>query len=459
MMNRKLIILCIVTVLMLLQCSILVTKSRAETKTGTDGDVTWTFDTETGVLTYSGNGPITKAAEVGDIFSDKLTKKIIIGEGITDINDRAYLFCSALEEIEVDENNKVYSSMDGNLYNKDKSEFLCWPRAKAGDCVISNCVTKIGAYAFFAASKLTSVTIPDTVKTIGEYAFFECVSLKKVKIPNSVTSVEKGIFCECFGLEEVELPDGITSISDEMFRECYRLKYMELSDKVTSIGAGSFSAIPSVWFGDSTDGDDESDNDEDWVGACPLTIVIPNNVTSIYEDAFGRTEADGDTPVMTTIYCKSDSTIKQYIDECNEQYRDGFLEYIVDDNAPTIANVSQDGSNIVIDATDNDGVGIKKKGYSLDGKTWVESNKIEVSESGTYTIYVRDKLYNVSSKEITVDLTKKEDDKEENKERNETDDTQSDKIIPNTGAKFPIVIAVVLAIAGITYIKYKKYNF
>ena len=47
---------------------------------------------------------------------------------------------------------------------------------------------------------------------------------------------------------------------------------------------------------------------------------------------------------------------------------------------------------------------LKAKGYSLDGENWVESNKIEVSESGTYTVYVRDKLYNVSSKEITIDI-------------------------------------------------------
>ena len=440
----------IVVVLILLQC-VFATKSSAETKSGNDGAVTWTFDTETGVLTFSGTGPITTEVYVDDNIVDNVTKKIVIGEGITDIIDKAYLFRNVIEEIEVDENNQVYASVDGCLYNKDKSELIYWPCAKGESCVIPNSVTKIGAYAFFVASKLKNISIPNTVTEIGEYAFYKC-GIKSIVIPDSVTKIDKGAFSCCYALENVKLSDGMTVISKELFQDCYNLKYVELSDNITSIEDFAFEAMSTVFFGGDGDGD-ASDNPT----ICPIEIVIPNSIISISEEAFGRMDESYNC-IKTTVYCKSDSTAKKYIDDWNEGHREGLLEYVIDDDAPTI-NLSQDGNSIVIDSTDGKGVGLKKTAYSLDGKNWVENNMIDVNDSGTYTVYVRDKLYNISSKEITIDIIDNDKaDNDEDKEPNKTDDSQSDKVIPNTGARFPIIMIGVLVIAAIAYRNYKKYN-
>ena len=450
-----------VLVLILLQC-VFATKSSAEIKSGSDGDVTWTFDTETGVLTFSGTGPITTQVCVNENTVDDVTKKIVIGEGITDITDKAYLFRNVIEEIEVDENNQVYASVDGCLYNKDKSELIYWPRAKGESCVIPNGVTKIGEYAFYIAKNLKSITIPDTVTEIGQFAFCQC-GIKSIIIPDSVTTIGNDAFSNCYSLESVKLSEGMTVISDGLFDECCSLKYVELSDNITSIGVDAFAAFLPFAM-------DREMFDSHTMDLCPLEIVIPNGVTEVTpidHFPFGR-QGYGGKLVLTTVYCKSDSTAKIIIDNWNEAHSgwEGFVEYVIDDDAPTI-NVSQEGNSIVIDSTDGEGVGLKKTGYSLDGNNWGESNVFTVNESGTYTVYVRDKLYNISSKEITVDIIDNKaddaidndkDDSAEEKEPNKTDDSQSDKVIPNTGAGFPIVMIGVIVIAVIAYRNYKKYN-
>ena len=72
---------------------------------------------------------------------------ITLPESVTSIGDCAFLGCANLEGIVVSEENLVYSSLDGVLYNKDKTELLKWP------------------------DKKLSVTIPESVTSIGESAF------------------------------------------------------------------------------------------------------------------------------------------------------------------------------------------------------------------------------------------------------------------------------------------------
>ncbi len=63
--------------------------------------------------------------------------------------------------------------MNGVLYNKNKTEIVCYPAGKtASSFIIPNSVTSIGAYVFYYCENLTSVTIPNSVTNIGDYAFF-----------------------------------------------------------------------------------------------------------------------------------------------------------------------------------------------------------------------------------------------------------------------------------------------
>ena len=49
-----------------------------------------------------------------------------------------------------------------------------------GELVIPEGTEKIGDYAFYGCSDLTSITIPNSVTSIGEYAFQSCTSLTDI---------------------------------------------------------------------------------------------------------------------------------------------------------------------------------------------------------------------------------------------------------------------------------------
>lgn len=90
--------------------------------------------------------------------------------------------------------------------------------------VIPNTVTRIGAYAFAAATMaLKYVTIPDSVNYIGAEAFSGAYCLKGVVIPEGVTEIFEKTFRNCTSLEYVVIPSTITSIGDYAFVTCVKL--------------------------------------------------------------------------------------------------------------------------------------------------------------------------------------------------------------------------------------------
>jgi hypothetical protein len=86
-----------------------------------------------------------------------------------------------LKEINVDENNKNYSSINGILFNKNQTVLILYPHySEVIDYTIPDRVTTIGNSAFFECDSLISITIPDSVTIIGNCAFRDCYSLSDV---------------------------------------------------------------------------------------------------------------------------------------------------------------------------------------------------------------------------------------------------------------------------------------
>ena len=111
--------------------------------------------------------------------------------------------CRGLASIEVAADNPWYSSQDGVLFSKDKTELLLYPRNKPGDVyTIPDEVKHIGAFAFYRCSGLTSIVIPKGVTSIGEFAFEFCHGLTSITIPASVKSIGERTF-EDSGITEL----------------------------------------------------------------------------------------------------------------------------------------------------------------------------------------------------------------------------------------------------------------
>ena len=202
---------------------------------------------------------------IGDCaFSDcSSLKSVTIPNSVTSIGGGAFVWCISLMTINVDEGNENYSSQNGVLFNKDKTELICCPGGKIGKYSIPNSVTSIGYSAFSGCSSLTSIAIPNSVTSIGNDVFSGCSSLTSIAIPDSVTSIGGSAFYKCSSLTSVTIPNSVTSIGDVAFFGCSGLTSITIPDSVTSIGNSAFYNCSSL-----------------------TSVTIPDSVTSIGRGAF-----------------------------------------------------------------------------------------------------------------------------------------------------------------------------
>lgn len=118
---------------------------------------------------------------------------ISISETVTDIVWGAFYGCDNLTNIIIDERNPNYTSEDGIIYNKEKTEILFYPSA-SGDLTIPFGVTTIGDMACYGAGNLSSLVISEGVTSIEWGAFDNCFNLTSVIIPSTVTSIGSSAF-------------------------------------------------------------------------------------------------------------------------------------------------------------------------------------------------------------------------------------------------------------------------
>ena len=98
---------------------------------------------------------------------------IEIPDSVTSIGNSAFADCSGLTSIDTSTNNPNYCSIDGVLFNKDKTTIVRYPIRKVDKTYsIPNSVTSIRKSAFSDCSDLTCIIIPNSVISIEPFAFF-----------------------------------------------------------------------------------------------------------------------------------------------------------------------------------------------------------------------------------------------------------------------------------------------
>lgn len=110
----------------------------------------------------------------------------------------AFSNCTNLVTIEVDKDNTYYSSQDGVVYNKDKTELVIHPIAN------------------------DNYTFPETVTRIGNNAF-NSNTMTEITIPNSITNIESGAFTNCKALAAVTILSNIKVIKGWTLAYCTNL--------------------------------------------------------------------------------------------------------------------------------------------------------------------------------------------------------------------------------------------
>lgn len=102
-MKKQKIILTITLILamLLIQTSPILNKAKAETITGNEGDVNWSYDSDTGTLTFSGSGEITESWK-DDVTEYKTgVSTVVINDGITSIGYAAFENCHKLTKLTI----------------------------------------------------------------------------------------------------------------------------------------------------------------------------------------------------------------------------------------------------------------------------------------------------------------------------------------------------------------------
>jgi hypothetical protein len=146
-------------------------------------------------------------------------KTVNIGSSVTEIVEGAFAGCSGLETITVDADNTAYVSVDGVLFNNDKTALLLYPGGKKDVTLykIPNGVTRLGSFG--KNGYLQSIALPSDVRNIDPGAFQDCGGLTEVEFVSGsqMTAIPELAFSGCDKLEELILPDSVTAIESSAF--------------------------------------------------------------------------------------------------------------------------------------------------------------------------------------------------------------------------------------------------
>ena len=173
---------------------------------------------------------------------DSLTG-IAIPSSVAAIDAGAFADCALLNSINAAAASPFYSSVDGVLFNKDKSRLVAYPAGKSGiSYSIPNSVIDIGGDAFNGCKGLIDISIPNCVTSIGDYAFGNCDNLKELNLPSSLLKIGSYPFPSQIKEKITSIPDSLISIGFSAFSGC-PITTVNLP-QASYIGFSAFSGCP-----------------------------------------------------------------------------------------------------------------------------------------------------------------------------------------------------------------------
>ena len=130
--------------------------------------------------------------------------------GIAEIGIEAFYGCQNLSQITFDEYNKL---------------------------------TKIGDFAFYQNTALTSIAIAENIEEIGDYAFYGCSSLIFLDMPseNNLWRIGDYAFAQSDEIAEINISSKIVTIGDYAFSDlAYTLLLLGELNSLESVGKFGF---------------------------------------------------------------------------------------------------------------------------------------------------------------------------------------------------------------------------
>lgn len=283
----------------------------------------WTLDSQ-GTLTISGNGNTVDCYELKEKMKqpwsayDNQIRKVVIGEGITELGNYSFMKCKNLESVQLPNSLKVIGCYAFNeceslkeIKIPDSVERIYTDAfafcKKLKSVQLSKNLTELDD-DIFKFTGLTKIVIPDGVKSIGYNTFCFCRDLKEVTLPNNLQYIYSWAFGYCTSLTAVTFPDSLEYIGGEAFNNCKKLKTVKFGNRLQEIADKTFefceslnnivlpnsmktiaeraffgcSALTSVKFGDNI----TEIGEDAFVGCSMNELILPKNLEELGEGAF-----------------------------------------------------------------------------------------------------------------------------------------------------------------------------
>ena len=360
-----------------------------------------------------------------------------------------------LQNFNVDEDNPVYCSVDGVLFNKEKTSLLAYPAARVDNYNVPDGTIEIGPMAFafsgavygpeygkfeilslpktleeigagaFSLSALSTLNIPASVKKIsGDMqaqhmpSFWNCPLLKTINVDEAniaYASQDGVLFSKDMtyllhypeGAQNVEykMPDSVTSVITGAFCEGsdgaeYALEKVICSSNLENIGVAAFQANFSI---------KEIDLPVTLHTVADYAFDSSNAITDVY---YGGTEEDRDEIVIGTGNTYLTNATWHYTEPEKKTFVEGSLTYQVNEDGESCSVVAcdQDITGEVVVPAEVNGLKVTSIGNGDDGRAFYNCKQLEkvIVSEGITSIEFRafDSCENLTTVQLPSSLEK-----------------------------------------------------
>ena len=130
-------------------------------------------------------------------------KEVEFTEGLEEIGDRGFFFCSSLQLI----------VLPKTLRTIGAGAFYCCRAAKV--VVLNHGLVEIKACSFTGCTMLTHICLPTTLRCLEEDAFACCTELRLVGLNAGLEEIGRHAFLQCWKLETIGIPSTVSRIGED----------------------------------------------------------------------------------------------------------------------------------------------------------------------------------------------------------------------------------------------------